>query len=189
MEITKKTLFYFLLLLIVVLAGCSGKANIDQAILFQAGDLPDNITAGQIENAKEWVTKDLPDTDAQIYKPLEKNGKFTGAILLLQYNSSSKLEDAYQAVLDRMGDYRLANQDGSYPVTIEAIGEKSAVATVWDPMGHSFGIYTADIAFTRCNTLVIIRYGDEHTQGEIIDYLISYAKNIDNRIIKEICSE
>jgi len=170
---------------LLILASCNNKPSIDKSILFQDGDLPDKITSGNVTDAPEWIVSGIPEAKVQLYEPLEKNGDFVGSILILLYGSNSEAEEAYSAVL-----YKFENDDGGYSENISNIGEKSAIAEVWDPQGHDFGIYGADIAFIRCNSVIRIRYDDTYPQDTIIDYLIVYAKNVDTRIISsDMCKQ
>jgi len=176
---------FILLLVLLILASCNNKLSIDKSILFQDGDLPDKITSGTVTDAPEWIVSEIPEAKAVLYEPLEKNGDFVGGILILLYGSNSEAEKAYSAVL-----LKFKSINGGYSENISVIGEKSAIAEVWDPQGHDFGLYGADIAFIRCNSVIRIRYDDTYPQDTIINYLIAYAKNVDTRVISgEMCKQ
>lgn len=159
--------------------------SIDKSILFQDGDLPDKITSGNATDAPKWIVGEIPEAKALVYEPLEKNGDFVGGILILLYASNSEAAEAYSAILSKF-----KSVNGGFSENISTLGEKNAISEIWDPAGHSSGLYGTDIAFIRCNSVVRIRYDDKYPQNTITDYLIAYAKNVDTRVAgSDMCKQ
>ena len=184
-----RCIYVISLVVLLMPVGCSPKPAFDKSLLFQSGDLPIGYLPGEVTSAPQWITNDLPEAEEVIYEPIEKNQEFSGAVAIFLYENKSEAENTYEIILANMGDNRIGSGDGGYSDKISEIGDKSAIAVVWDPQGHSFGIYGADFSFMRCNSVVSIRYFDELPQNEVLDNIILYAKKLDDRINPVVCEK
>ncbi len=160
-----------------------------EPLLIQPGDLPSSYKLGEITSPPKWISNNMPEADEEIYAPLEKDGEFHGAVAIYSYGTNHETAKAYGVILTGMGEYRIGTNTGEYPEIISDIGEKSACAVVWDPVGNSAGSYGADFSFERCNSVVRIRYIDTLSQGEVLDNIVAYAKKLDARIREVVCNK
>ena len=110
----------------------------------------------------------LPTTENAIYQQFARDGNPAGGVTVFLYEDESNTKRAYDEILNGMG-----------PDTkrISDIGEKASLMAISD------FIEAADLVFTRCNSVVHIRFGTSSN----VDEIQSYAKRLDTRLTKVVC--
>jgi hypothetical protein len=144
-------------------------AELDLAPLaLQSGDLPAGYSGAQVSDALPAMFNDAPAPAKVFDQRFQKADEDAGGVTILMYAAAADLNNAYDLAVDGMLDDNVAAEVGD--------GGRVAGGTV----------STLDVAegvFTRCQTLVFVRFsGTKNTES-----VVAYMKRLDTRLFPVAC--
>jgi hypothetical protein len=168
-----------------------------EPLLVKSEDLPNDLLAGKLEYVAPLSMSKLPVANKTIHQYFERNGEVKGGVVVLLYESNSSLEQAYNLVIDGMGESQVSAPPK--PGTIGEMGNASLEseqeqltnignqATMGRLSVSMFGNKKEFIQlnFVRCHALVSIRMGDTSD----VTAISNYAKKLDERLTTLVCRE
>jgi len=187
-------IFSVLIVLIFLITSCSTFTStpvpfseIDlESLLVLSGDLPAGLTGAQVRDQVPEMFKDIGGYDNAIFREFERNGKHIGGVTIFLYESLDALDVAYDSIGDfgESGGKEIKNTGGEMKITVGNIPDVGEEAKYWVVEGSFLGISLdgADLAFTRCHSVVHIRVDTAN-----IDVIVAYAKRLDKRITELVC--
>jgi hypothetical protein len=150
-----------------------------ESILVQNGDLPAGYSTGQITEVRndryKWITnKGVYNISQQIVTNIDDSSKVT----VFVYDDIEQVNIAYSQQANSFGENTKISIVGEFT----DIGEKATYILI-DVVEYGDELDVAEIVFTRCNALVLIRFGYTHE----LEYLENYANRLDKRLSKLVC--
>jgi hypothetical protein len=145
-------------------------AELDLAPLaLQSGDLPAGYSGAQVSDALPAMFNDAPAPAKVFDQRFQKSDEDAGGVTIVVYETGADLTTAYDLAVDGMLDDNVAADIGD--------GARVAGGTV----------STLDVAegvFTRCQTLVFVRFsGTKNTES-----VVAYMKRLDTRLFTVACA-
>jgi hypothetical protein len=157
--------------LVIALVSACGPIPLSQvkleSLLVQKGDLPVGFTGAQVRDTAPGMFAGLPTADNTIYQQFARGGNPAGGIAVFLYADESSKRRAYDEILSGMG---------SDAKPIFDIGDQASMVI-------SLDFVAADLVFTRCKSVVHVRFGGTSN----VDEIQSYARRLDTRLSKVVC--
>lgn len=136
-------------------------------VLFQQGDLPANIEAGQIRDFAPEMFNGLPKAENTVHMQLSSTQDGAGGVTVFLYADQSQRESAYEKIVAGMGSV--------FPVS--DVGEK-AQRNLSDFLAPGI-----DLVFMKCTAVTHIRL----TTTDELAVAFSYAQQLEKRLSSLVC--
>lgn len=142
-----------------------------EELVITEGDLPSNLEGGQIMASHSEYALDVPSPDYFFNRNIvqQSTGNPRGFVEVLVYEDLSKLEDAYNSIID----YMVREEDSVEDFDIGDYGKVGYLSYIGQ---------RASVVFVRCNAIVAIRL---NTVGK--NEVISYGVRLDERLQPLVC--
>jgi hypothetical protein len=151
-------------------------------LLFQPGDLPDNIAEAPAADPIPLNFEDDPPAARIIGLRLTRAGRGAGSVALLFYDNPSDLAQAYQR-LTANADSFTAQGNAMEPRT--DVGDKAMTARLTLASSTYGPTHTVVVIFARCHAMIDIRLNE---QADLtLDTAVAYAKRMDRRVARLTC--
>jgi hypothetical protein len=144
-----------------------------EPILVMPGDLPAGYSAAQVSSDPPAMFNDVPQPVNQIYQQFEQDNESAGGVAILVYDNQSDVDTAYNNLLEGMGETSKS---------VSGVGDRAS-AVSFDYSAVLAGAKGMDLLVSLCNTIIHTRI----TGSDNIDYLISYAQRLDERLTPLVC--
>jgi hypothetical protein len=141
-------------------------------ILLLPGDLPPACVGGQIRSAVPRQFGDLPAADSVVTQDLyDGDYKAEPGVMILLYESSSDLDEAYEGVCT---SEELSQQ-------VADVGERAMASESYNTL---FNVGSATLVFVRCHALVYLDLFSPTADTEVV---VAYAQRLDERLSPLVC--
>lgn len=154
-------------------------ADVDlEPLLITSGDLPADLTGGQIRDVAPKMFDGIPKAVQLREQRFARGGDAAGGVVVFLYENAGDRDAGYARVLDGMGE----------TTPVDGLGDQSAQAAA-DAAALRAGIAYSDVLFRRCAALVHIRVGspDVTSPDEVVITAATYAKRLDKRLQSVVC--
>lgn len=157
-----------------------------ESLLIRNGDLPADLSGGQVLGSLTEMYENLPSADNTIQRELAQNGEAVGFVTVLLYESRGDANAAHEDIVSGFGEP--VDEEGlkSTIETLSDIGEQAEVVTIEMDMnvgGVSIKRTMMDLTFLRCHAVAHIRMNNISSPSGIE----SYAKRLDERLALVAC--
>lgn len=160
-------------------ADSGADARLDLAsLLFEEGDLPTGVGAGEPSNTAPGMFSKLSKADAVAAVPFTRRGERVGGVTALHYEDDTARDQAFASVAKGMGPSKPGSPVNAVVNRTDEVGDQGIILF----MQHG-DLKATDVLFQRCSVVAHIRLSGENSR----ENALAYGKALDKRISQSAC--